>query len=251
MPDCGLASWKGIGAPPPLHSGSVEAHAVRILVVEDDKKVAGFIRQGLQQESHAVDVALDGETGIYHADNFEYDLVILDLMLPRVSGLEVLRHIRAKNAQVPVLILTAKSDLQDKITGLDSGADDYLSKPFAYAELSARVRALLRRATKEDVKLRLADLEMDTVARVVKRGGQRIDLKPKEYALLEFLLRNAQCAVTRTMIVEHVWDIHFDSVSNVVDVHINWLRNKIDKGFSPPLIHTLRGVGYILTDTPT
>ena len=246
MPDCGLASWKGIGAPPPLHSGSVEAHAVRILVVEDDKKVAGFIRQGLQQESHAVDVALDGETGIYHADNFEYDLVILDLMLPRVSGLEVLRHIRARNAQVPVLILTAKSDLQDKITGLDSGADDYLSKPFAYAELSARVRALLRRATKEDVKLRLADLEMDTVARVVKRGGQRIDLKPKEYALLEFLLRNAQCAVTRTMIVEHVWDMDYDGLTNIVDVYIRHLRSKIDDLYPEKMIHTVRGIGYVL-----
>ncbi len=222
---------------------------MRILVVEDDKKVAGFIRQGLQQESHAVDVAFDGETGLHQAESYEYDLVILDLMLPRVPGLEILHHIRAKNAHMPVLILTAKTDLQDRVKGLDSGADDYLSKPFAYAELSARVRALLRRATKDDVRLRIADLEIDTITRVVKRGGRRIELKPKEYALLEFLLRNAGCAVTRNMIVEHVWDIHFDAVSNVVDVHINWLRNKIDKGFSPPLIHTLRGVGYMLTDT--
>ncbi len=221
---------------------------MRILVVEDDKKVAGFIQQGLQQESHAVDVALDGETGLHQAESYEYDLIILDLMLPRVPGLEILRHIRAKNAHLPVLILTAKSDLQDRVKGLDSGADDYLSKPFAYAELSARVRALLRRATKDDVKLRIADLEIDTITRVVKRAGRRIELKPKEYALLEYLLRNAGCAVTRNMIVEHVWDIHFDAVSNVVDVHINWLRNKIDRGFSPPLIHTMRGVGYMLTD---
>jgi len=224
---------------------------VRILVVEDDKKVAGFIQQGLQQESHAVDVAYDGEVGAYHVQNFDYDLIILDLMLPRLPGLEVLRRIRARSLQLPVLILTAKSDVQDKVTGLDSGADDYLIKPFAYAELSARVRALLRRATKEDVKLRIADLEMDTSTRIVKRAGRRIDLKPKEYALLEFLLRNAHNPVTRNMIIEHVWDIHFDAVSNVVDVHINWLRNKIDKGFSPPLIHTLRGVGYTLTDVPS
>jgi len=223
---------------------------MRILVVEDDKKVAGFIQQGLQQESHAVDLALDGEIGAYQAENFEYDLVILDLMLPRLPGLEVLRRIRAKSPQLPVLILTAKSELKDKVAGLDSGADDYLIKPFAYAELSARVRALLRRATKEDVKLRVADLEMDTSTRIVKRAGRRIELKPKEYALLEFLLRNAHCPVTRNMIVEHVWDIHFDAISNVVDVHVNWLRNKVDKGFSTPLIHTLRGVGYMLTDTP-
>lgn len=224
---------------------------MRILVVEDDRKVAGFIQQGLQQESHAVDVAMDGENGIYHVQSFEYDLVILDLMLPKISGMEVLRRIRTHNPHTPVLILSAKSELQDRVSGLDSGADDYLSKPFAYAELSARVRALLRRASKEDVKFRIADLELDTVTRSVKRAGQRIELKPKEYALLEYLLRNANCAVTRTMIIEHVWDIHFDTLSNVVDVHINSLRNKIDKGFDPPLIRTLRGVGYILTDEPS
>ncbi len=223
---------------------------MRILVVEDDKKVAGFIAQGLQQESHAVDVVHDGESGAYQAETFDYDLVVLDLMLPRLPGLELLRRLRTRNAHVPVLILTAKGDLQDRIAGLDSGADDYLVKPFAYAELSARVRALLRRAVKEDVKLRIADLEVDTATHIVKRAGRRIDLKPKEYALLEYLLHNARRPVSRNMIVEHVWDIHFDAVSNVVEVHINWLRNKVDKGFSPPLIHTLRGVGYILTDTP-
>jgi DNA-binding response OmpR family regulator len=224
---------------------------MRILVVEDDRKVSGFIQQGLQQESHAVDVAHDGETGLYHAQNFDYDLVILDLMLPRLTGLDLLRSMRAQKPQIPVLILTAKSDIEDKVKGLDGGADDYLIKPFAFAELSARVRALLRRAVKEDVRLRLADLEIDTTTRLVKRAGKRIDLKPKEYALLEFLLRNARSPVTRNMIIEHVWDIHFDAISNVVDVHVNWLRNKIDRGFSPPLIHTLRGVGYILTDSPS
>jgi two-component system copper resistance phosphate regulon response regulator CusR len=147
--------------------------------------------------------------------------------------------------------LTAKGSLEDKVTGFDAGADDYLPKPFAFAELSARIRALLRRGAAKDNKLKVGDLEMDTSTRQVRRGGQAIDLKLKEYALLEFLLRNAHRAVTRTMIVEHVWDIHFDSISNVVDVHINSLRNKIDKGFSPPLIHTVRGVGYMLTDRPT
>jgi two-component system copper resistance phosphate regulon response regulator CusR len=188
---------------------------LRILVVEDDKKVAGFIRKGLQQESHAVDITHDGETGAQQAEAVEYDLVILDLMLPKLTGMDVLRRIRAKHPQVPVLILTAKSDTRDKVAGLDAGADDYLAKPFAYAELSARARALLRRASKEDVKLRVADLEMDTATRTVKRGGQRVELKPKEYALLEFLLRNVHSPVTRTMIIEHVWDIQFDGLSLV------------------------------------
>ena len=224
---------------------------MRILVVEDDRKVASFVEQGLKQENHAVDVVLDGETAAYQAESFSYDLVVLDLMLPRLPGLEVLQRIRESKPGLPVLVLTAKSALQDKVTALDSGADDYLIKPFAFAELSARIRALLRRSTKEELKLRVADLEMDTVTRSVTRGGRRIDLKPKEYALLELLLRNAHAPVTRNMIIEHVWDIHFDSISNVVDVHINWLRNKIDREFSPPLIHTLRGVGYVLTDSRT
>ena len=227
------------------------AHTMRILVVEDEKKVASFIKKGLQQEGYAADTVHDGQEAIQNATAFDYDLVILDLMLPKRSGLEVLREIRSKKATLPVLVLTAKGAIEDKVAGLDAGADDYLIKPFAFAELSARIRALLRRGAQENTRLRIADLEMDTAARQVARGGQVIDLKMKEYALLEFLLRNAYRAVTRTMIVEHVWDIHFDSISNVVDVHINSLRNKIDKGFSPPLIHTVRGVGYMLSDRPT
>src|SRR5438552_5409252 len=171
-------------------------------------------------------------------------------MLPKRSGLEVLRDIRSRKHKLPVLVLTAKGALEDKVAGLDAGADDYLIKPFAFAELSARIRALLRRGAKENTRLRIADLEIDTAARQVRRAGQTIDLKMKEYALLEFLLRNAYRAVTRTMIVEHVWDIHFASVSNVVGVHISSLRTKIDKGFQPPLIHTVRGVGYLLSDHP-
>ena len=221
---------------------------MRILVVEDEKKVASFIQKGLQQEGYAADTAHDGDEAIHNASVFDYDLIILDLMLPKRSGLEVLREIRAKKPKLPVLVLTAKGAVEDKVAGLDAGADDYLIKPFAFAELSARIRALLRRGSQENQRLRVADLEMDTAARQVRRAGQAIDLKLKEYALLEFLLRNAHRPVTRTMIVEHVWDIHFDSISNVVDVHINSLRNKLDKGFNPPLIHTVRGVGYMLSD---
>jgi DNA-binding response OmpR family regulator len=221
---------------------------VRILLVEDERKVASFIKKGLQQEGYAVDAVHDGEEATQHAISFDYDLIVLDLMIPNRPGLEVLRRIRSAKRQLPILILTAKGALEDKVAGFDAGADDYLIKPFAFAELSARIRALLRRGTHESAKLKVADLEMDTATRQVRRAGQAIDLKLKEYALLEFLLRHADRAVTRTMIVEHVWDIHFDSVSNVVDVHINSLRNKIDKNFSPPLIHTIRGVGYMLTD---
>jgi len=221
---------------------------MRILIVEDEKKVASFIKKGLQQEGYAADTVHDGADAVHNAALFDYDLVILDLMLPTRPGLEVMREIRSKKPKLPVLVLTAKGAVNDKVAGLDAGADDYLIKPFAFAELSARIRALLRRGTQENPALRLADLEMDTASRQVRRAGQPIDLKLKEYALLEFLLRNVHRPVTRTMIVEHVWDIHFDSVSNVVDVHINSLRNKIDKGFQHPLIHTVRGVGYMLTD---
>jgi two-component system copper resistance phosphate regulon response regulator CusR len=221
---------------------------VRVLVIEDEAKVANFIQKGLQQEQYAVDVAHDGEEGAYQAENFDYDIVILDLMLPKISGLSLLRSLRAKKPSLPVLILTAKGSVEDRVKGLDSGADDYLAKPFAFVELVARIRALLRRGQQEDTKLRVADLEMDTATHQTSRGGQRIDLKPKEFALLEFLMRNAHRPVTRTMIIEHVWDIHFDAISNVVDVHINSLRNKIDRGESPALIHTIRGVGYVLSD---
>ncbi len=221
---------------------------MRVLVVEDEKKVASFIAKGFEQEGHAVDVVYDGEAGARQALHIDYDVVILDVMLPKRSGLDVVSQIRAKKPRLPVIMLTAKGEIDDRIAGLDKGADDYMVKPFAFAELSARVRALFRRGMLEDTKLTVADLELDTATRVVKRAGRQIDLKLKEYSLLEYLLRNANRPVTRTMITEHVWDIHFDSVSNVVDVHINSLRNKVDRGFSPPLIHTVRGVGYVLTD---
>ena len=223
---------------------------MRILVVEDDRKVASFIQSGLEQEACAVDVLNDGSDVGEQAQSVDYDAIVLDLMLPGRSGFQVLRDVRARKPALPVLILTAKDTLEDRVAGLDSGADDYLVKPFALAELSARLRALLRRGTPHDIKLRIADLEVDTLRRTVSRDGRSIDLKPKEYALLEFLMRHSDRPVTRSLIIEHVWDIHFDSVSNVVEVHINALRNKIDRGFPTPLIHTIRGVGYMLTDAP-
>jgi len=219
---------------------------VRILVVEDDRKVANFIQSGLQQEGYAVDVMNEGSGAGERAAMIDYDAVILDLMLPGQSGLQVLREIRARKPHLPVLILTAKDSLEDRVTGLDAGGDDYMVKPFALAELGARLRALLRRGLPQQSVLRVADLQMDTVRRVVRRADRVIELKPKEYALLEFLMRNSGRPMTKSLIIEHVWDIHFDSVSNVVEVHVNSLRNKIDRGFGEPLIQTVRGVGYML-----
>jgi DNA-binding response OmpR family regulator len=221
---------------------------MRILVVEDDRKVAAFIQRGLEEEGYAVDVLHDGSEAGAQATCIDYDAAVLDLMLPGRSGLQVLHELRAKKGELPVLILTAKDSLDERIAGLDAGADDYMVKPFALAEVSARVRALLRRGQPRQVRLRMADLELDPVKRIVARGGRRVDLRPKEYALLEFLMRNADRPVTRSLIIEHVWDIHFDSISNVVEVHINALRHKIDRGFDVPLIHTIRGVGYMLAE---
>jgi DNA-binding response OmpR family regulator len=224
---------------------------MRVLVIEDDRKVASFIQAGLEQEGYAVDLLNDGAEAGAQARTIDYDAVVLDLMLPGRSGFQVLRDIRAGKASLPMLILTAKDSLDDRVAGLDAGADDYMTKPFALAELSARLRALLRRGAPRESVLRVADLEMDTIRRKVRRAGTTIDLKPKEYALLEILMRNTDRPLTKALIIEHVWDIHFDSISNVVEVHINSLRNKIDKGFDVPLIHTIRGVGYVLTDTPS
>jgi DNA-binding response OmpR family regulator len=224
---------------------------MRVLVIEDDRKVASFIQTGLEQEGYAVDVLNDGGSAGEQARVIDYDVVVLDLMLPGRSGFQVLRDIRSRKASLPVLILTAKNSLEERVAGLDAGADDYMPKPFALAELSARLRALLRRGAPRESVLRVADLEMDTIRRKVRRGDTAIDLKPKEYALLEFLMQNSDRPLTKALIIEHVWDIHFDSISNVVEVHINSLRNKIDRGFDVALIHTLRGVGYVLTDRPS
>jgi two-component system copper resistance phosphate regulon response regulator CusR len=224
---------------------------MRILVVEDDVKVASFIQRGLAEEGYAVDVLHAGEEAGSQAHAVDYDCVVLDLMLPGRSGLQVLRDIRARRPELPVLMLTAKASMEDRVVGLDSGADDYMGKPFALAELSARIRALLRRGAPRETKLKIGDLELDTIRRKVTRAGQPVDLKPKEFALLEFLMRHSDRPVTRSLIIEHVWDIHFDSISNVVEVHINSLRNKIDRGYPVPLIHTVRGVGYMLAEKPS
>lgn len=220
---------------------------MRILVVEDEKKVADFIKKGLEEEHYAVDTAYDGETGLYLAEVNDYDLVVLDLMIPKIDGWEVLRRIRGKKDNVPILILTAKDGVEDIVRGLDSGCDDYLTKPFAFAEFLARVRALLRRekVEKEPV-LHVGDLTLSLVTHRVTRGENEIELTSKEYALVEYMMRNPNKVLTRAMISEHVWDYHFDSMTNVIDVYVNYLRKKIDKDFDTKLIHTIRGVGYMI-----
>src|SRR5262245_1000427 len=220
---------------------------MRILVIEDDSRVASFIRRGLSADKFVVDVAPDGPTGLNLALSRQYNLIILDLMLPGITGQAVLDGVRKTDRAVPVLILTARGAIQDKVELFQKGCDDYLTKPFAFAELQARVRALLRRGkTETQDTLRVADLRIDFNTRQETRGGKKIDLTLKEYALLEYLIRNAGQVLSRSMIVDHVWDQSFDSFTNVVDVYIRYLRNKVDQGFEPKLIHTVRGVGYVL-----
>lgn len=220
---------------------------MRVLVVEDEVKVAAFVQQALREEGHAVDVAADGDDGLRLALSAEYDLVILDWLLPGRDGLSVCRSLRDASQRVPVLMLTARDAIGDRIAGLDTGADDYLTKPFALGELLARARALLRRGMPGMLPdLAVGDLILTPATRRVRRGMQSILLSAREYALLEYLMRHAGQTVSRTMITEHVWDFSFDSGTNVVDVYINYLRNKVDRGRDPKLIHTVRGVGYRL-----
>jgi DNA-binding response OmpR family regulator len=222
---------------------------MRVLLVEDDKPVAEFVRRGLEGEQYAVDVAQDGEEAQRKVRECDYDLLVLDLNLPRGDGFQVLRSLRARGASTPVLILTVRSAVEDRVKGLNLGADDYLPKPFAFVELAARVRALMRRSGRpSDVILRVADLELDRMARTVTRGGREIVLTPREFALLEYLLRNQGRCVTRTMIVQDVWHYTSDTLTNVVDVYINYLRTKVDRDFEPKLIQTIRGVGYQLSE---
>jgi heavy metal response regulator len=222
---------------------------MRILVVEDERKVANFIRKGLQEEGHAVDVAYDGVEGEYLAEVNDYDTIILDIMLPKKDGIEVLKSLRSRELHTPVLLLTARDSTEDKVKGLDCGADDYLTKPFAYDEFLARVRVLLRRGSAEGTAaLSYADLTLNPLTRKAERNENVIDLTAKEYSLLEYFLRNPERVLTRSMISEHVWDFNFDSFTNVIDVYVNHLRNKVDKGHPNKLIHTVRGAGYILKE---
>lgn len=222
---------------------------MRILLVEDESKVAGFVKRGLVAERYAVDVAPDGKQGLEFARSFQYDLIILDLTLPELDGNTVLKRVRAVDTKVPVLILTARDAVQDKVSNFEAGADDYLTKPFAFAELQVRVKALLRRGPVNRAStVRLKDLELDRLSQQVRRAGKRIELTTKEYSLLEYLMSNAGRVLSRNMIIEHVWDESFDGLTNVVDVYIRHLRKKVDDPYEHKLIHTVRGVGYAVRD---
>ena len=224
---------------------------MRLLLVEDEKKVSELVARALRQESYAVDIADDGTSGWELAQAYDYDLIILDLMLPGLPGEELLRRIRRRNQQVPILILTARDATEAKVQNFEAGADDYLTKPFAFAELVMRVKALLRRGpVARSSVLRVADLEVDRLTQQVRRGGRRIELTPKEYALLEYLAANPGRVFSRTMIIEHVWDQSFEGLTNIVDVYVRHLRGKVDDPFPLKLIRTVRGVGYGLTANP-
>ena len=222
---------------------------MRLLLVEDDAKLAGVLRQGLKEQGFAVEVCRDGNAGLEHALAADYDAILLDVMLPRRSGFELLRELRARGGRAPVLVLTARSAVEDRVEGLNLGADDYLPKPFDFRELLARLRAILRRPPVEpQTLLRAADLELDPSRHEVRRKGKRIELTAKEFALLEYLLRKKGVVATRGMILNHVWDMDYDGGSNLVEVYVNYLRRKIDHDFQPKLIHTIRGTGYVLRE---
>ena len=223
----------------------------KILLIEDDRETASYVAKGLSEQGHAVDHVGDGREGLFLASDGSFDLVILDRMLPGLDGLGVLRALRAAEVVTPVLILSALASVDDRIEGLDCGSDDYLVKPFAFSELIARTNALLRRAegrcgAQVETRLVVGDLEIDLLARTVKRAGKAIDVKPREYRLLEYFARNAGRVITRTMLLEQVWDYHFDPGTNVIDVHVSRLRRKLEDGFELPMLHTVRGAGYRL-----
>jgi len=222
---------------------------MHILVVEDEKKVASFIKRGLEAAHYSVEVEHDGEAAMKRLLQEEYDLVILDVMLPKLDGLSLMKEIRQRRINVPVLVLTARVTVADKVMGLDLGADDYLTKPFAFEELLARVRALLRRGSAAaPAMLAIANLRVDPATHEVTRGSKKIELTAKEYALLEFLLRRRDQVLSRAVIAQHVWGVNYDTFTNVIDVYVNYLRKKIDSGFEPKLIHSVRGVGYVLKE---
>ena len=219
---------------------------MRILVVEDDKKIASFVVNGLKQSGFAVDHSADGEDGLFRAQTVSYDAAVVDLMLPKMDGLRLIQEVRTKNIRMPVLILSAKTSVDDRVKGLQVGGDDYLTKPFAFSELLARIQALIRRSTQapEPTRLAVGDLTLDLISREVQRGGEQIELQPREFAMLEYLMRHANRPVTKTMILEHIFDYSFDPQTNVVDVLVHRLRSKVDK--DKAMIHTIRGVGYVL-----
>jgi two-component system OmpR family response regulator len=222
---------------------------MKLLVIEDDTETARYLVKGLSESGYVVDHAADGRNGLFMATSTDYDAIIVDRLLPGMDGLSVVAALRAAEIRTPVLILSALGTVDDRVKGLRAGADDYLVKPYAFSELLARVEALLRRGSTGETpvtRLRVGDLEMDLLTRTVRRAGQSIELLPREFRLLEFLMRHSAQVVTRTMLLEHVWDYHFDPQTNVIDVHISRLRQKIDKGFAPPLLHTVRGAGYML-----
>jgi two-component system, OmpR family, response regulator len=222
---------------------------MRILLIEDDATTAAYVERSLTECGYLVERVADGRDGLFHATEGGFDLIILDRMLPGLDGLSVVAAVRAAGVQTPVLILSALGQVDDRVKGLRAGGDDYLTKPFSFAELLARVEALLRRKSapqQEVTRLAVADLEMDLLRREVRRAGKPIELKPREFRLLEYLMRHAGQVVTRTMLLEGVWDYHFDPQTNVIDVHVSRLRQKIDKGFEPPLLHTVRGAGYVM-----
>lgn len=223
---------------------------MRILVVEDDQPVADYIVKGLREAGHAVDHAGDGRDGLFLAAGENYDVMVIDRMLPNVDGLSIIKTIRASENSTPVVILSALADVEERVKGLRAGGDDYLVKPFAFSELLARLEAQVRRASAqpEQTTIRVGDLVIDLLSRECRRGDKRIDLKQREFQLLEFIMRHAGQVVTRTMILESVWDYHFNPQTNVIDVHISRLRQKIDKGFDQPLLHTVRGAGYVVRE---
>ncbi len=223
---------------------------MKLLIVEDDKEAAGYLKRALSEAGHAVDYAAAGRDGLMLAVGETYDVIILDRMLPEIDGLAILRTLRASGVKTPVLLLTALGGIDDRVEGLEAGGDDYLVKPFAFAELLARVNALARRPPPQEVRteLAVADLKLNLLKRTVSRGGRRIELQPREFQLLEYLLRHAGRVVTRTMLLESVWDFHFDPKTNIVETHMSRLRGKVDRGHGAELIHTVRGAGYILRE---
>jgi len=241
-----------LSVPESIHEGALVEVGMRILVIEDDKDVSSYLSKGLKESGFVVDTCDNGKSGLHMATNESYDLLLVDRMMPEMDGLSVIKMLRAGGSKVPVLVLSALGEVDDRVQGLRAGGDDYLVKPFSFSELLARIEALTRRSSQQQevvTALKVADLEMDLLARTVRRHGQSIDLQPREFRLLEYFMRNPDQVLTRTMLLEKVWDYHFDPQTNVIDVHISRLRAKIDKDFEVPLLHTIRGAGYVLRES--